>query len=103
MGGALGVSTLPKYGLYPLLTPTRPLTWGDKPTNSPYAKATEQEIDTALLRLVGGLRDEKMHVLYDHLCKYDYSFLFACFINSKGDESVLMFLVAPRFDFTCHF
>ena len=50
-GGAFGASTLPKHGLYPLLTPMRPLTRGDRPTNLRQAKAMEQVTRTILLRL----------------------------------------------------
>ena len=68
-GGALVALTLPKHGLYPLVAPTRPLIRGDRPIDSPCAKATEQETGTVLLRLIGRLRDEKMHALYDVSCK----------------------------------
>ena len=61
--------TLSKHGLYPLVAPTQPLTRGDKLTNLPCAKAIEKETGTVLLRLIGGLRDEKMHALYDDSCK----------------------------------
>ena len=67
--GVVVALTLPKHGLYPLATPTRPLTRGDRPIILSYAKAAEQETEAILLKLIGRLRDEKMHVLYDASCK----------------------------------
>ena len=45
------------------------MTSGNRSINSPCAKANEQDTGTVLLRLIGGLRDEKMHALYDASCK----------------------------------
>ena len=66
--GAVVALTLPKHGLYPLATPTRPMTRGDRSIGLLCVKAAEQETGTVLLKLIGRLKDDEMRALYDASC-----------------------------------
>ena len=70
-GWCIGGLDPAKAWVVPSTSTNMTLDKGGRPTNLCHAKAMEQEAETVLLRLVGGLREEKMLVVYAHSCKYD--------------------------------